>query len=74
MPAVKSSLFSHIDYANGTLSVTMHSGKVYHHDDVPEATYKALMESKSIGAAYGSMIKSKHPHRKYASSPARFVV
>lgn len=64
MPEVKSSLFTHVDYAKGTLTVTMHGGKVYHHDNVPEATAKAMMAAKSVGAAYGKLIKGTHPHRK----------
>lgn len=64
MPEVKSKMFSHVDYDKGTLKVTMQNGKVYHHDDVPEATFKKMMASGSVGQFYNSQIKAKHPHRK----------
>jgi hypothetical protein len=64
MPEVKSKMFSHVDFDNGTLKVTMHGGKVYHHDDVPEATFKKMMSAQSVGQFYNTEIKARHPHRK----------
>ncbi|MDO8986088.1 KTSC domain-containing protein [Cypionkella sp.] len=64
MPEVKSKMFSHVDYENGTLKVTMHGGKVYHHDGVPEATYQGMLASPSAGQFYNGQIKKAHPHRK----------
>lgn len=64
MPEVKSKMFSHVDYDNGTLKVTMHGGKVYHHDDVPQETFDGMMASASVGQFYNGQIKVKHPHRK----------
>ena len=64
MPAVKSKMFSHVDFKDGTLSVTLHGGKAYHHDGVSEATFKQMMASDSVGRFYNSTIKGAHPHRK----------
>lgn len=64
MPEVKSKMFSHVDYEGGTLKVTMHGGKVYHHDGVSQDTYDKMMKSGSVGQFYNSQIKSNHPHRK----------
>lgn len=64
MPEVKSKMFSHVEHSGDTLTVTMHGGKVYHHDGVTEETFKKMMASESFGKFYNTQIKTNHPHRK----------
>lgn len=63
MPAVKSKMFSAVEFKDGTLTVTMTNGKTYHHDNVPAATHAAMMAAPSLGRFYGEKIKCAHPHR-----------
>lgn len=70
MGAVKSSVFQSVDYlpdatsGRGTLTVTMHGGRSYHHDGVPETVASQMMKAPSLGAFYNAEIKKSYPPRK----------
>ena len=45
-------------------SIIRRISRVDDHDNLPEATYRAMMAAKSTGTTYGKLIKGTHPHRK----------
>ncbi len=53
---VVSSHLSELDYEGDTLKVTFKNGKTYKYDKVPQALFRALMESRSKGTFFHRFI------------------
>jgi hypothetical protein len=47
-----------------TLVVGFHNGTTYHHHDVPQSVYDALMASDSRGSEFHKLVKGKFKHSK----------
>ena len=45
------------DPTTQTLAIRFHSGREYHHSNVPPETFKALQASTSRGSYYEKMVK-----------------
>jgi hypothetical protein len=56
---VKSKAMTHVGFKDGTLSVQMHNGKVFHYEGVPASVHAEMMASPSVGAYYARQIKGQ---------------
>ena len=61
---VSSSMLSAVAYGDGTLYARYKSGVVYPHPDVPESTFRALLNSTSKGQFFNQHIKPHYPVSK----------
>lgn len=70
MPQVSSSAVDrvHHDPETGTLDIWYKGGDRYSYFDVPPETYRAMLESPSLGAFVNQEIK---PHYRYELEPGR---
>lgn len=55
---VTSSNIKSLGWESDTLEVEFQSGAVWRYSNIPQSTYKALMEAKSIGLLFHSDVKS----------------
>lgn len=62
MPAVKSSMFSHLDHdpKTNTLITTFKNGKTYSYEGVDAKKFGELMAAPSPGQFFGQHIKPHH--------------
>ena len=64
MHAVRSTNVEAVGHDGADLHVKFKGGAHYVYHDVPDATFRALMASDSIGLFVHTHIKGKFPHRK----------
>ncbi|HEY7770718.1 KTSC domain-containing protein [Longimicrobium sp.] len=57
------------DPGRQVLEVEFLNGGVYEYDDVPEETYRALLDADSKGRFLNAEIKPHHPSRRLQAAP-----
>lgn len=50
------------DATTQTLALRFGAGGVYHYKDVPQSVYDKFVAAKSLGAAFGSLIRGQYAH------------
>lgn len=61
---VKSSNVAAVGFEAGTLAVRFSSGTTYTYQGVPQKTYEEMLEAKSVGQYFGTMIRPNYTGTK----------